>query len=143
MCWWWIITVFGACVYVCGSVLLCSLVYGLRRLSWWGLGEGSSQAVALLQDTDPPAACCSLCRAGRCIGNILSQYLVHVWVCGVQYEEAVEALGPAISWGGRRPTRLLLVRVGPAGHGPCYQTYLSCVSHVECGVASVGGCSRC
>ena len=31
------------------------------------------------------------------IGNKLSQYLVHVWVCGVQYEEAVVALGPAIS----------------------------------------------
>ena len=83
------------CVYVCGSVLLCGLVYGLRRLSWWELG--SSQAVDLLQDTDPPAAgaCCSLCRAGRCIGNKLSQYLLHV--CGVQSEEAVAALGPAIS----------------------------------------------
>ena len=79
------------------------MVYGGSVGGGWGLGEGSSQAVALLLRRAAaghgPARWCLLqpLYGREDIGNKLSQYLVHVWVCGVQYEEAVVALGPAIS----------------------------------------------
>ena len=78
MCWWCIITVFGACVYVCGSVLLCGLVYGLRRLwqHWgqrgdivrarsWSVGVGRRRSsrqllVCVGHAGHGPCCCCSI-----------------------------------------------------------------------------------
>ena len=48
-----------------------------------------------------------------------------------------------LAWPQRGRGFVVVVRLEILRDVCAYQTYLSCVSHAECGVALVGGCRRC